>query len=148
MRDELQRNFTGTKQLSAAIAETGRQGKVVLRPAVPTGPALRPLFKGDMGEQGRKLMTMITFVVNDLDNLASMLAAIQQTGKHHAGDGVTPAHYDTAGSVLVRTLGQGLGVQLSPAVQSAWVKADQTLSSAMQHVACVIPYSKCHSDCD
>ena len=30
-------------------------------------PALRPLFKGDMAEQGRKLMQMIGVAVDNLD---------------------------------------------------------------------------------
>jgi hypothetical protein len=32
-------------------------------------PQLRPLFRGDMAEQGRKLMATLAFVVNGLSSL-------------------------------------------------------------------------------
>lgn len=39
-------------------------------------PALRPLFKGDMVEQGRKLMAMIGTAVANLDRLGDITPAI------------------------------------------------------------------------
>jgi len=36
-------------------------------------PSLKPLFKGDMVEQGRKLMKMINTAVNSLDRLDAIL---------------------------------------------------------------------------
>jgi hemoglobin-like flavoprotein len=98
-------------------------------------PALRSMFKGDMTEQGRKLMVMINMVVNGLDNLAPLLEPIQNLGKRHVGYGVTAAHYDTVGSALLWTLGQGLGSQFTPAVNDAWTEAYTTLSSVMKQAA-------------
>jgi hemoglobin-like flavoprotein len=99
-------------------------------------PALRALFRGDMVEQGRKLMTMITMVVTSLDNLAPLLGAVEDLGRRHVAYGVTEAHYDTVGSALLWTLGKGLGEQFTPAVEAAWIEAYTTLASAMKHAAC------------
>ena len=77
-------------------------------------PSLRLLFKGDMAEQGRKLMTMINTVVMSLDRLDPLLGAVEDLGRRHVGYGVTEAHYDTVGSALIWTLGKGLGEQLHP----------------------------------
>jgi hemoglobin-like flavoprotein len=98
-------------------------------------PALRALFRGDMTEQGRKLMTMITIVVGSLDRLDPILAAVEDLGRRHVGYGVTEAHYDTVGSALLWTLGQGLGDQFTAPVEAAWVEAYTTLASAMKQAA-------------
>ena len=43
-------------------------------------PALRPLFKGDMEEQGRKLMDMIAVAVNGLDRLDEIVPPLEDPG--------------------------------------------------------------------
>ncbi|MFA5243336.1 MAG: globin family protein [Sulfuricella sp.] len=98
-------------------------------------PSLRGMFRGDMVEQGRKLMAMINTVVNSLDNLGPLLERIEDLGRGHVAYGVTEAHYDTVGSALIWTLGKGLGEQFTPAVKDAWVEAYGTLSSAMKQAA-------------
>ncbi|OYY95462.1 MAG: hemin receptor [Hydrogenophilales bacterium 28-61-23] len=98
-------------------------------------PALRALFKGDMVEQGRKLMAMLNTVVNSLDKLAPILETIEEMGRRHVAYGVTEAHYDTVGSALIWTLGKGLGEQFTPAVEDAWLEAYGTLASAMKQAA-------------
>ncbi len=98
-------------------------------------PSLRSLFKGDMAEQGSKLMAMINTVIVGLDNLAPLLGAVEDLGRRHVAYGVTEAHYDTVGSALIWTLGKGLGEQFTPAVQAAWAEAYDTLASAMKRAA-------------
>lgn len=98
-------------------------------------PSLRSLFKGDMIEQGRKLMAMINTVVVSLDQLGPILGAVEDLGRRHVAYGVTAAHYDTVGNALIWTLGKGLGDQFTPAVQVAWAEAYDTLASAMKQAA-------------
>ncbi|MBW8371531.1 MAG: hemin receptor [Thiobacillus sp.] len=98
-------------------------------------PSLRSMFKGDMAEQGRKLMAIINTAVNSLDDLSPILGAVQDMGRRHVAYGVTEAHYDTVGSALIWTLGKGLGEQFTPAVKDAWVETYTTLASAMKQAA-------------
>ena len=98
-------------------------------------PSLHALFRGDMAEQGRKLMTMINMVVNSLDNLAPLLGAVEDLGRRHVGYGVEAAHYDTVGSALLWALGQGLGDDFTPPVKAAWTEAYTTLASVMKQAA-------------
>src|SRR5580658_6632272 len=67
-------------------------------------PSLKPLFKGDMTEQGRLLMAMIGTAVANLNRLETIVPAVQELGRRHATYGVQPAHYDTVGSALLWTL--------------------------------------------
>src|SRR6476659_7465214 len=71
-------------------------------------PTLRPLFKGDMAEQGRKLMSMIGAAVANLGRLDVIVPTVRELGRRHAGYGVQQSHYDTVGTALVWTLEQGL----------------------------------------
>lgn len=98
-------------------------------------PSLRGMFKGDMVEQGRKLMAIINTAVNSLDNLGPILGAVEDMGRRHVAYGVTEAHYETVGSALIWTLGEGLGDQFTPAVKDAWLETYTTLASAMKQAA-------------
>jgi len=98
-------------------------------------PSLRPLFKGDIKEQGRKLMTMISTAVNGLTRLEQLVPAVQDLGRRHAGYGVTDAHYGTVATALIWTLEQGLGPVFTPDVKTAWVKTYTVLAKTMQDAA-------------
>lgn len=101
-------------------------------------PALKPMFKGDMAEQGRKLTAMLNTVVVKLDNLGEIVPAVQDLGKRHVAYGVDDAHYDTVGAALLWTLGAGLGDAFTPEVKEAWTKAYVTLAGAMKEAAATV----------
>ena len=77
-------------------------------------PALKPLFRGDMKEQGRKLMATLAVVANNLNNLGEVLPAASGLAKRHVVYGVKPAHYTPVGEALLWTLQQGLGAAWTP----------------------------------
>jgi hemoglobin-like flavoprotein len=98
-------------------------------------PSVKPLFKGDISEQGKKLMKTIGLAVNSLDNLEQLVPVVQQLGKRHVGYGVKPHHYTTVGGALLWTLEQGLGNAFTPPVKEAWTVTYQTLASVMMDAA-------------
>ena len=101
-------------------------------------PKLKPLFKGDMKEQGAKLMTMIATAVNGLNNLDKIVGAVQDLGKRHKGYGVTAEMYDTVGGALIDTLAAGLGDDFTDEVKEAWIETYTVLATTMKEAA----YSK------
>jgi hemoglobin-like flavoprotein len=98
-------------------------------------PMLKPLFKGDMNEQGRNLMAMIGTAVANLGQLETIVPAVQDLGRRHAAYGVKPADYDTVGAALLWTLGQGLGDAFTPPVEAAWIEAYTVLATVMKDAA-------------
>jgi hemoglobin-like flavoprotein len=94
-------------------------------------PELRPLFRGDMAEQGRKLMSTLAIVVHGLTRLDAILPAASALAKRHVGYGVRRDHYRPVGAALLWALEQGLGPQWTPELASAWAAAYTTLSSYM-----------------
>ncbi len=99
---------------------------------------LKPLFKGDMVEQGRKLMMMINTTVTKLDKLDEIVPAVQDLGKRHVAYGVKDVHYDTVGAALLWTLGAGLGDAFTDEVKEAWTAAYTTLATAMKDAAATV----------
>ena len=94
-------------------------------------PEVRPLFKGDMAEQGRKLMATLAVVVGSLHSLPTILPAASTLAKKHIEYGVKPGHYAAVGAALLWTLERGLGQSWTPEVASAWTNAYTTLSNFM-----------------
>ena len=98
-------------------------------------PSLQPLFRGNMEEQGRKLMKMIGTAVNGLDDLDALVPAVQDLGRRHVGYGVEDGHYDTVGAALIWTLEQGLGDAFTNPTREAWVTVYGILASTMKTAA-------------
>jgi hemoglobin-like flavoprotein len=96
------------------------------------GPELRPLFKGDIREQGRKLMQMIGLVVKSLGRIEELVPAIRTMGARHAGYGVEDRHYETVGSALLWTLEKGLGAAFTAETKEAWTAAYSLLAQTMK----------------
>lgn len=95
-------------------------------------PSLKPLFKGDIKEQGVKLMKMIGVAVNGLTRLGEIVPAVQDLGRRHVPYGVKSGHYDTVGAALLWTLETGLGAAFTPEVKEAWSKTYATLATVMK----------------
>jgi hemoglobin-like flavoprotein len=98
-------------------------------------PGLRPLFKGDMAEQGRKLMAMIGTAVANLHQIDTIVPAVRQLGQRHHSYGVKAADYDTVGAALLWTLEQGLGDGFTLSVREAWTVCYGTLAGVMKEQA-------------
>ena len=98
-------------------------------------PELKPLFSGDMTEQGKKLMSTINLVVEGLENLEELVPAVQDLGVRHVGYGVKDEHYDTVAEALLWTLGQGLGDDFTDEVKEAWTAAYVVLATTMKDAA-------------
>lgn len=94
-------------------------------------PSLKPLFHGDMAEQGKRLMEMIAAAVQGLDDLGSLVPVVQDLGRRHVRYGVESDHYDTVGRALLDTLAKGLGDAFTDDVERAWTAVYGVLSTTM-----------------
>jgi hemoglobin-like flavoprotein len=98
-------------------------------------PSLRALFKPDMTEQRKLLMTMLGTAVGGLERLDTIVPAIHALGQRHKGYGVTAANYAAVGQALLWTLEQGLGDAFTPDVREAWTAAFGLVSGTMKDAA-------------
>ena len=94
-------------------------------------PEVKPYFKGDMKEQGRKLMAMLNTAVSGLDNLDGLIEPLKQSGKAHRGYGVKAEDYNKVGDAFLWTLEKGLGDAFTPDVKEAWTVVYTTVAGVM-----------------
>jgi hemoglobin-like flavoprotein len=95
-------------------------------------PTLRQLFKGDIREQGRKLVRMLATAVQALDHPERLVPVVEALGTRHHAYGVRDEHYDTVRLALLHTLGQLLGDDVTPAVAAAWADVYDALAALMK----------------
>ena len=98
-------------------------------------PSLERMFRGDMSEQRRKLMQMLTAAVKGLDRLDQLVPVVQDLGRRHATYGVENRHYDTVGAALLWTLEKGLGKAFTPETKEAWTTVYGILATTMKQAA-------------
>ena len=98
-------------------------------------PSLRPMFKGDITEQGKKLMATLTVAVTSLDRIDKLLPTLQGLGRRHVDYGVTNAHYDTVASALLWTLEKGLGDLFTDECRQAWIETYTLVATVMKEAA-------------
>ncbi|WP_413173027.1 adenylate/guanylate cyclase domain-containing protein [Anabaena azotica] len=105
-------------------------------------PSFRPLFKGDMKQQERKLMNTLALAVEGLRQPDQIIPAVQNLGRQHAGFGVKAEYYDIVGEALLWTLEQGLGEGFTLPTREAWEEAYTFLSEIMKEAAAELELEK------
>ena len=98
-------------------------------------PYVRPLFPEDLSEQKKKLIAMLATAVTNLNQLDTIVPAVESLGKRHATYGVTDKMYEPVGAALLWTLEQGLGPDFTPPVKAAWKETYVTLAGVMKKAA-------------
>lgn len=94
-------------------------------------PRLRPLFKGDIEAQSRKLLDMLSALLSMLEQPLGLEAELRAMGARHAGYGVREAHYETVGRALLDMLEETLAGEFTPATRAAWTALYQAVEVNM-----------------
>ena len=94
-------------------------------------PEVKPLFKGDMEAQGRKLMAAINLVVSNEEG-NDLSGTLEDLGRRHADYGVKVEHFNFVGQALLETLAGALGDEFDDATRAAWTSAYNSVADAMK----------------
>jgi hemoglobin-like flavoprotein len=129
MDDQVVRDVQSTWKVVEGIAP--QAAALFYKNLFEADPTLKPLFKGDMDEQGKKLMQMIGAAVGKLGDLDTLIPILQSLAKRHTGYGVQESHYATVGAALLKTLEQGLGQAFTPPVSASWATVYGVMSKVM-----------------
>jgi hemoglobin-like flavoprotein len=122
----VQQSFARLAPAADAVAE------MFYRELFALDPGLRKLFKSDLAQQGRKLMSLLGTAIGNLDRLESIAPVARDLGRRHAAYGVASADYETVARALIGTLEQGLGSDFTPALREAWASCYRVLACEMQ----------------
>jgi hemoglobin-like flavoprotein len=111
--------------IRTTFAEVERAGEVAAltfyRHLFELDPALRPMFRGDIGVQAQKLTDMLGVLIMMLDNPAQLQTELRAMGARHKEYGVVDGHYSVVGRALLAMLAGVLGARWTPGVQTAWL---------------------------
>ena len=95
-------------------------------------PEVAKIFKGDMKEQAYLFMKMMKTVVDGLNNVHILMAALQQLGGRHFDYGVTPDQYKYFRDSLIFALERTLGKDFGEKTKSAWEKLYDVMEVVMK----------------
>lgn len=98
-------------------------------------PALKPLFKGDIKQQGKKLMATLKVAIASLNDLDRLVPVLQQLAVKHLDYGVKVDDYTPVGNALLYTLKTGLGDACTPEVKQAWQDTFKVIATVMRQAA-------------
>jgi hemoglobin-like flavoprotein len=125
----VQRSFETAAKLGDKVAE------IFYGELFEIDPSLRTMFKGNMEEQRKKLLSALALVVRSLHAPQAILEPVKALAKKHVAYGVEPIHYTYVGNALLRTLHKGLGDQFTPELREAWTEAFRMLADIMKEAA-------------
>lgn len=98
-------------------------------------PSVRPMFKSNMQNQGRKLMSTLKVAVKALDDLDGLVPVLQKMAVKHVEYGVRAEHYTPVGNALLYALKVGLGEDWTPELRQAWVEVYRLIAKTMKDAA-------------
>ncbi len=97
-------------------------------------PALRKLFKGDIGDQAMHYMTALGVIVDNLDDDDVLMDRYISLAEQHAMTGIGRADFETMGAALIETLRDNLAEAFTEEVEEAWNAAYQDLAGEMMEI--------------
>ena len=94
-------------------------------------PQTRSMFPADMTAQKVKFTTMMTWIVQHLDNAPALVPEVAELGKRHVGYGARADHYVLIGDSLLWALADVLGPRFTDEMRAAWREAYLLLAGLM-----------------
>jgi hemoglobin-like flavoprotein len=94
-------------------------------------PEARTLFPESIDQQKAKLTAMLATIVGALDRPEMFASIVEHLGRQHARFGVTDADYPIVGDALMWSLGQTLGMQLTPEAKVGWIELFERVRLSM-----------------
>lgn len=95
-------------------------------------PELRPMFKGDIREQGLKLMSMLDSCVESLGRVEEIRPQLRELGKRHVEYGTKTEHYPVVAKALLWSLAQALEHRFDKETKDAWTTLILGIAEEMQ----------------
>lgn len=116
---------------SRVRAQEMRFAEVFYAKLFAAAPNIRSLFKGDLGEQARKLTASLDAVVQNLEDPSGNASMLAELGRRHAGYGAKPEHYALVGTLLVDAMREVLGADAEERGLLEWRMALKLIGDQM-----------------
>jgi hemoglobin-like flavoprotein len=117
------------------MRERDKVGRMFYDRLFSIAPEVKPLFRGDIAEQSRKLMDTLALAVGMLRDMPTLVITLEGLARRHVGYGVKDEHYDKVGEALLWTLEKGLGDAFTAQVREAWTALYVAVAKIMRDAA-------------
>jgi hemoglobin-like flavoprotein len=117
------------------MRDRDRVGRMFYDRLFSIAPEVKPLFRGDIAEQSRKLMDTLALAVGMLRDMPTLVITLEGLARRHVGYGVKDEHYDKVGEALLWTLEKGLGDAFTAQVRDAWAALYVAVAKIMRDAA-------------
>ncbi len=94
-------------------------------------PHIRPLFRDDIPNQSRKLMSILIHIVANLDRIEEIKIELKELAQRHIAYDVKIEHYQLLEKVLLFSLENKLANNWNEELKAAWKTAYGEISNAM-----------------
>jgi len=94
-------------------------------------PAVRSLFPAEMHQQKKKLLAMLTWVVDNLEKPEELRASVRELGRRHEGYGALAAHYPVVAAAMLGAIGDVSGTGWNPDIEADWRTALERICAIM-----------------
>lgn len=118
-----------------AMRDKDEVGRIFYDRLFTIAPEVKPLFKGDIAAQSRKLMDTLALAVGMLQDMPTLIISLEGLARRHVVYGVKDEHYDKVGAALLWTLEQGLGDAFTPQARDAWAALYAAVAKIMRDAA-------------
>jgi hemoglobin-like flavoprotein len=116
---------------SYIIFQAEEVGQLFYNKLFELDPSLRQLFRGNIEQQGKKLMDMLTMIISRLQRLEDIEKEVKALGHRHVGYGTKPEHYQSVGKALLWALENSLEEQWNEETRQAWTEAYNVMANTM-----------------
>lgn len=120
------------ESFAKVVPIAGVAGDIFYKTLFEYAPELKPLFKSDIKDQSKKLLTTLGVAVKGLDDLDKLVPVLHKLAERHVDYGVKAEHFTPVGNALLSTLKQGLGDDFTPEVRQAWVDVFRVVATTMK----------------
>ena len=109
------------ESFNSILRRKGTAGAQLYEKLFELDPSLKPMFTGDMGRQGEKLIDSIAIAVRQLDQPYALRDGFRRMGERHRNYGVRDKDYKTMSAALLWMLEQSLGDDFTPEIRASWI---------------------------
>lgn len=110
-----------------------RTGAIFYERLFALAPGVAALFEGTpLATQAGRLMHIIAYIVDHLDQWSALAATIEALGARHVAYRVQSDHYALVGAALISTLHAALGAHFPVETEEAWTELYSHISLLME----------------
>ena len=125
--NRIRESWSRLKEVDPALV-----GEVFYSRLFAEAPGVQHMFSQSKAEQGRKLMSMLSLMLNKLGQEQDLQDELEKLASRHVQYGVKERHYEQVGKSLLWTLQKALADIWDENLEAAWLAWYQKVADVMK----------------